>query len=634
MRRSSKRIWAVSLAAGGLVAGVATVIGATPGSAPPAVADELTPFDDCEQLRSWYVDTALPHVTAWGWDTDGPIMYDVMPMPDATRAAEAPAAEAPAVETDAVANGPTGTNLQEIDVDEPDLAKTDGELVALIRGGNLVVYDASGDQPSETGRVQLADHLRVTELLLVGDHAVLLGSATTPTMFVDPPIGVPEDEPASRGYGAQPPEARTTITTVDLTDPSAPSVQRTETMHGELVTAREHDGMVRVVTTWLPDFDFVQPLTGLTPKQALAKNRALVRGATAADWLPSSRIDGAATEELLFCADVRHPERPAGVGTISVVTMDPAEPETRTATGVAAEGNLTYSSSDRLYVATADDGWSDWAWGVGDRVDDPTTDIHAFDVTGDETTYVASGEVSGRVEDRWAFSEDAGLLRVASTTGQSWQPDETRVTILEERAGALEPIGSVGGMGKGEHVEAVRWFGDIAVVVTFRQIDPLYTLDLSDPTDPLVMGELKIPGFSAYLHPLDDDLLLGVGQGGSRFGILNGSQVSTFDLGDLATPSRLDQLGLGRGRTSAVESDSRAFSYLPDERLAFVPTTSWRTGDSLEVVRIDTDGTLSPATSIELPGWSGDARALPLDDGRVAVVAAGDLVQIVDPSAW
>ncbi|MGH3455144.1 MAG: beta-propeller domain-containing protein, partial [Nocardioidaceae bacterium] len=185
MRRSSKRIWAVSVAAGGLFAGVATVIGATPGSAPPAVADELKPFDDCEQLRSWYVETALPHVTAWGWDTDGPIMYDVMPMPSPTRAAEAPA-----VETDAIGNGATGTNLQEIDVDEPDVAKTDGELVALIRGGDLIVYDASGDQPREIGRVHLADRLRVTELLLVGDHAVLLGSATTPILFLDPPIGV------------------------------------------------------------------------------------------------------------------------------------------------------------------------------------------------------------------------------------------------------------------------------------------------------------------------------------------------------------------------------------------------------------------------------------------------------------
>ena len=627
MRRSSKRILAACAAAGGLVAGVATVIGVSPGTT-PSTAAELTPFDDCAQLRAWYVRAALPHVTAWGWDTTGPIVYDDVLMPRA--AAGAP--EADATETEAVGNGATGTNLQEADVDEPDLAKTDGELVALIRNGDLVVYDASGGQADEIGRLDLPHRQQISELLLVDDRAVLLGSTNSAMPYVEPPIAMPHDLPYGRPAAPYPTEPRTTITTVDLTDPTAPLVQRTETLQGELVSAREHDDTVRVVTTWLPTFDFVQPLSGLTPKQALAKNRYLVSQTAAADWLPASRVNGASAESPLTCAAVRHPEDPAGVGTISVVTMDPDEPEARTGAGVAADGDLTYASADRLYVATADDGWSSWTG--TEQAGGATTDIHAFDVTGDRTSYVGSGQVPGRVADRWAFSEEAGLLRVASTVGPSWEPEQTRVTVLEERAGGLEPIGSVGGMGEREQVEGVRWFGDIAVVVTFRQVDPLYTLDLSDPANPAVVGELKIPGFSAYLHPLGDDLLLGVGQDASRAGMLRGSQVSTFDLGDLADPRRLDLLGLGFTRTSPIESDSRAFTYLPDERLAFVPTTGWRSGGALDVIRIGSDGGLSPATRIPLLGWSADARALPLDDGRLAVVASGRVMQIVDPTTW
>ncbi|HKE68697.1 MAG TPA: beta-propeller domain-containing protein [Nocardioidaceae bacterium] len=631
MHRPSRRITALGATAAGLVAaGAVTVIGAGPGATPTAVADELTPFDDCAQLRSWYVESALPHVTAWGWDTGGPIVFDgVMPLASTPRVAAPPAA---AAETGAVGNGATGTNLQEQDVDEPDLAKTDGENVVVIRHGDLVVYDATGEQAHEIGRLDLPWRLQIDELLLVGDRAVLFGSTTAMTPYIEPPgpirRALPYGEPTTERMITSGPH--TTITTVDLTDPAAPTVQRTETVQGDLVSAREHDGTVRVVTTWLPSLDFAQPYPRLTSKQALAKNRDLVRSTTAADWLPSTRVDGGSAQPLMSCADVRHPDDPAGAGTISVVTMAPDDPVARTGTGVAADGDLTYSSADRLYVATADDGWT---W-TADQTRDTTTDIHAFDVAGDQTTYVASGEVPGRVKDQWSFSEDGGLLRVASTLGPSWAPKETKVTVLAERDGRLDPIGSVGGIGPEDQIEAVRWFGDVAVVVTFRLVDPLYTLDLSDPRHPTVVGELKIPGFSAYLHPLGDDLLLGVGQDATRAGSLRGSQVSTFNLGDLADPRRLDQLGLGYTRSSAIESDSRAFSYLPGDRLAFVPTTSWRFGGAMDVIRIDPDGVLALVKRIELPGWSSNARALPLADGRVAVVGAGDQVQLVDPAGW
>jgi uncharacterized secreted protein with C-terminal beta-propeller domain len=167
------------------------------------------------------------------------------------------------------------------------------------------------------------------------------------------------------------------------------------------------------------------------------------------------------------------------------------------------------------------------------------------------------------------------------------------------------------------------------VVVTFRQVDPLYTLDLGDPTRPTVIGELKIPGFSAYLHPIGGDLILGVGQDAT-----SGSQVSSFDLGDLAAPDRLDILRLGLASTSAVESDSRAFTYLPEQRLALVPTTSWRRGSSLHAVGVDDGGGLSTATTIMLPGRADKSRVLPLDDGRVAIVSAGDVIKLADPGAW
>ena len=119
---------------------------------------------------------------------------------------------------------------------------------------------------------------------------------------------------------------------------------------------------------------------------------------------------------------------------------------------------------------------------------------------------------------------------------------------------ALTRIGSVSGLGKGERIYAVRFMGERGYVVTFRQVDPLYTLDLSDPTAPKVVGELKIPGYSAYLHPVGDNLLLGIGREGS------GVKASLFDVSNMAAPTQVAQLMFGSGNT-AVEFEPHAFLY-------------------------------------------------------------------------
>ena len=117
--------------------------------------------------------------------------------------------------------------------------------------------------------------------------------------------------------------------------------------------------------------------------------------------------------------------------------------------------------------------------------------------------------------------------------------------------------------------------GDVGYVVTFRQTDPLYTLDLSDPTDPRVVGELKIPGYSAYLHPVGEGLLLGVGQDADASGRTQGLQASLFDVSDPANPLRIDTEGFGAYATSEVEYDHHAFSWFADHGLAVLPVESY-----------------------------------------------------------
>ena len=223
---------------------------------------------------------------------------------------------------------------------------------------------------------------------------------------------------------------------------------------------------------------------------------------------------------------------PSGASTLLVTTIRPGDGLAATdRTAVTTDGDLVYAAEDRLYVATSRWGTVAPLFGVDDTSgavarslpEEVRTEIHAFDTTSEtETEYVGSGSVPGYVLGQWALSRYDGVLRVATTRQPPWEataPDgspgsvaetSSMVVKLAERDGALVETGRVAGLGKGEQIRAVRYFGDIAAVVTFRQTDPLYLLDLSG--EPRVVGELKVPGFSTYLHPLGNGLLMGLGQ--------------------------------------------------------------------------------------------------------------------------
>ena len=324
-------------------------------------------------------------------------------------------------------------------------------------------------------------------------------------------------------------------------------------------------------------------------RDAEDKNREIIKNSTIDNWVPYYVLTNAAGDvidegSMVDCDQARHPAEFAGLDMLSVLTVDMSRGlRVADATGVLASGQTVYASTENLYVATQR--WFDFAIleGDSDNADftGVTTQIHQFDISdATKTEYVASGSVSGFLLNQFAMSEYDGRLRVASTTEPEWRrwgdfEQESMVTILEADNGELVTVGSVDGLGKGERIYSVRFIDETAYIVTFRQTDPLYTVDLSDPTNPEVLGELKILGYSAYLHPLGDDLLLGIGQDADEQGRTEGTQVSIFDVSDLRNPERIAQLTLAKGSNSQVEYDHRAFLYWAPEDLAVIPMQRW-----------------------------------------------------------
>jgi uncharacterized secreted protein with C-terminal beta-propeller domain len=257
---------------------------------------------------------------------------------------------------------------------------------------------------------------------------------------------------------------------------------------------------------------------------------------------------------------------------------------------VAADGDTVYGSGTSLYIA--DDHRSQMIpqpLGPTGRSSVPVpnkTQIHRFDIAAPgPPQYAGSGEVEGTLLNQYSLSEYNGHLRVATTVGQPGAANGPRqsqsiVTVLARGDKSLTQVGRVDGLGKGERIYAVRFFGAVGYVVTFRQVDPLYTLDLSQPSRPRVVGELKITGYSAYLHPVGDGKVLGVGQEATEQGRRLGSQVSLFDVANPATPSRLAQYQI-EGGSSEVEYDAHAFLYWPARNLVVVPVMEAKIARSL-----------------------------------------------------
>jgi uncharacterized secreted protein with C-terminal beta-propeller domain len=594
-------------------------------TADPAVAAQLPPFDNCRALQSW-VDRAadqegqLPDGVAVPATSGGPVFAAgaqatageaQVPRP----AAVPDAAGVPAPGSSSVApvgSSATGTNVQEAGVDEPDIIKTDGHFIVGVTGERgLWVAEITGHAPHVIGRLRLSGS--PTSLLLAGHRALVLVSSgianPAAEMGGGPAIAIAPGDGTVPAYGGA-----SRMDVVDLSDPHSPHLVAREDVSGSVMTARQVGDVAWVVTASQP--------------------RGIVEPGQRSPLLPQRTIRNAAgtvvsSGDALPCTDVRHPITLSGSQVLTVQPVDITAPSPFThgrSAGVVASGGFVYASVQRLYVAT--NSWNDTA----------TTKIHAFDISNNTSaSYVGSGIVRGQLLSQWSMSEQNGYLRVATTFGDVVPPpgegavpnvsvrSQTSVVVLAERGKRLVQVGHVGGLGRGERVWAVRFMGDIAAVVTFRQTDPLYLVDLSKPTAPRVTGALELTGYSSYLHPVGDGLLLGIGRDADSVGHVLNAKATLFDVRDPSHPKRLSNLDLGTG-WSDVDSDAHAFTYLPDLHVALLPLA----GDGSAATSIKVDGT-TLRTAGELTAVDDVQRFIPVGS-NVLAMSSSKLID-VDPVA-
>lgn len=431
------------------------------------------------------------------------------------------------------------SNVQESGVDEADIVKTDGSRIYYLSNANLRIFDPNSSPP------RLVTNLMVesaTNMFLVGSRLVVIDLS-----YDQQSLGI--------------------FTRLRVLDTNTLTFTSTTRVEGRQVASRMVDGIIRLAVT-----------SGRGPVvRPNEQYEAAVARSTIEDWLPRYSVErnGAITRSgfAVSASQVSYPNEDAGSQMLSVYTFNPASPGVDNPTAVMGAGEILYSSPTSMYVTSS--AYSVMTDAGASATASAFTRIHKFDISSPtDARYVASGTIAGALLNQFSMSELGGRLRVAATLRAA--QSQSSVLVLEQRGDKLQTIGSVTGLGPSEQIYAVRFIGSRGYVVTFRRTDPLYVIDLSKPTQPKVAGELKIPGYSGYLHPVGEGRLVGVGSDGTEDGRVLGPQISLFDVSNPAAPKRIAQKAFPESYQSRVEHDHLSFLFwAPTGRLVVPMTTGW-----------------------------------------------------------
>jgi uncharacterized secreted protein with C-terminal beta-propeller domain len=563
--------------------------------APPAADPfNLPRFREAAELEQWLLDQAVEQYKwqfgvesqryRWkpnengdsGTSTRGPVVYPAGVLVDEVYVNSL-------VRTYAanVAGGPdhSETNVQHAGIDEADVVETDGNYLYAFSAGQLVIVDVGDLTHPALVSVTHFD-AAYTEMYLQGERLTLV------------------DRGNAYGGTAE-------VAVLDVSDRAKPTLLERTEIDGQIVDSRAIGDRVYLVTqrglqlpppethivSETPSEDgsgSLQQVANETLDQYLAR----VSGHLAELSLPMFHTYNGAGElvasGLLSQAEQIHkPLSAADCCLLSVVTIDVGDnvagPVTSTGLFTDAAQQI-YVSQSGVYVLRPQ---YDRYWFLS------STQILKFAFESDGTTSLeAAGSVAGTVKDQFSLDESGGQLRVVTTTvshnllSQVLQR-QNDLFVLQQVGTQLAPVGGLENFAPTETVKSVRFAGDRAYICTFRVIDPLFAIDLSEPATPRIAGAIHIPGFSDYLQPIGEDYVLGFGQDANDItGALGTAQVSLFYVGDIDNPQLVDRMTLdgAEGISSEAFVDHHAIAYFAEHHVLSIPI-SWQSSTD-----VDSDG--------------------------------------------
>jgi inhibitor of cysteine peptidase len=446
------------------------------------------------------------------------------------------------------------TNVQVEGVDEADIVKNDGRFIYAVSGGSVVIALAyPADKARVLSRIPL-DKASGINLFINSNRLAVIG-----TTYV-------QAEPKTEG-GMMPPRGNLTFARVyDISNPEKPGLVRNIQYEGSYSDARMIGGNVHVVLTTNPYYvlyDRKDPgISDIIPRYSDT---------------PGEQADFKLVGDYRDIETVNPKEFTSFLSVLSFPLAGGAESLNKRV--IAGYSDNVYASTENLYVASSQYGaFYDFPV-MREDAQDKTT-IYKFKFDGPKTTYAGSGEVPGTVLNQFSMDEAGSYFRIATTVGHVSREGSKSTNNVYVLGPDMKMAGKLEGLAPGEKIYSARFLGNRAYLVTFKKVDPFFVLDLSDPASPKVLGALKIPGYSDYLHPYDENHVIGIGKNtveanpeeGGSFAWYQGMKIAIFDVTDVANPKEMHKLEIGdRGTDSYALNDHKAFLFDRAKNLLVLP---------------------------------------------------------------
>jgi len=480
------------------------------------------------------------------------------------------------------------TNLQMEGVDEADVIKNDGKYIYMIKDDTVRIIEAyPPESMQEITKIELDDSsFSPIEIYTDSEQMIVIGRTykdySTAISKKVASIVTPDYYPY---YFSN----QTKVYIYDISDKKNPEKERSVTYEGSYNTSRKVDKNLYLVMN--KSASFYEPLMYRT--DVSDKNEAEETEVTNCKELVPTFSDSANDDTLEPMVDCRsihyfpHFETPNYL-IISAIDLSDTDSEISKELFLGSSENV-YASKTRLYVATS-------IWNEEQITDDDDTYwkrkegtlVYKFNLNGTDIEFDSKGNVPGRILNQFSMDEYDNHFRIATTVGESWDESNSSTNNLYILDSDMEKVGAIEDIAPGEEIYSVRFMGKRGFMVTFKTVDPLFVMDLSDPENPEIAGKLKIPGWSDYLHPYDENHLLGFGkevdesidadkihsENAVYYTAVQGMKLSLFDISDLENPKEIFKEVIGdRGTTSEVLNNHKALLFNKEKELLAFPVT-------------------------------------------------------------
>lgn len=448
------------------------------------------------------------------------------------------------------------TNIQVEGVDEPDIVKTDGNYLYIIANSKLYIVKAYPPEDAEVlSIIELDEYVYLNDLFINDDRLVI---------FVTSSRNPVDDGQQDNCWWGIP---TTIIKIYDISNREYPELIKDVEMDGSYFNSRMVGNYIYVIATeysyWILQDD---------------------DGTLAIPELTINNVTRKIQPNEIYYYDV-----PDDINTMThVIAIDIFNEEVNQKSYLLGSSQNIYVSMNNIYLTytTYDNAYSPIY--ESNYNSEQNTIIHRISINNGDITYKGQGRVPGSILNQFSMDEHDGHFRIATTIGhvsRNGGGSTNNVYILDD---TLNITGKVEELAPGERIYSVRFMGDKGYVVTFKKVDPLFVIDLSDPNNPSVLGKLKIPGYSDYLHPLDENHIIGIGKDTveaeySDFAWYQGIKMALFDVSDYENPIEEAKVIIGdRGTDSPALRDHKAFLFDKEKELLVIPVSLYEIDDEIK----------------------------------------------------